>query len=796
MPTNDKSLAKVDLYPCTLYRSMIAINGKISTHFSSLFWHCTHALTVYHPSPLTLLTSLTHTHFDRILLQANVGRRRSRPSFSQAEMLRSTTSCIPQDAAIQTASALPWGAMVTPLAPSPPPRITPFSETSLSEEASQAHINAAARVSTEIPRCTSCKAYISAKCHVTARNWRCCLCGTTISLPRRYADVVNFGGDAVQLVPELSRIVYDVPVDEDPVTPAAYIFILDENGDQSYLDAARDAIRKALDVVEGETYVGLILYGESLSLLDLRYDGIIRRLSLLDSDLSLTHIFPPDQWLRPTGPKVSNTIMRILSRLKPPPDLYDEDKKVQRALGPAIRAALNMVESASLLASRIVLIGAGEPSFGEGQIEIAESGATTKDRLPAPATTFYSEQGARAGFLGAMVDIYMVSRVPVDIASISPLAQRSGGRLTLYESGEDTLAQDVWQHLNDPAVMRGLLRVRTCSQFAVSEVYGCGVYRDQQVGEVFRLSCHGHTSTLAVDFAFATAEGFSRRTPRPPCVQVAFRGVFLEPGALPQRVIRVETHTYAVSGSRSALRAAADANAIVTLWFHKAIAAGDEQGIGEARMLLFDFLANLIARTAKVDSGCDALVADDTLDKHAALKKIPKVIFGLIRSFLFRQEAVAPDTRAALRCIWEDLSPELLAAAAYPRLFSFANLEEKSMKEVGLSWDAVKQCGHAIFMVDAFSEVVIYYANADRRDLVFPPPESSGIMRVRAGCIRDRPVTPKCMVCREGTAKARWFKALLIEDAAPGAAAQSFSAFMQGVVDAAQDIVDEMIKQQ
>ena len=578
-------------------------------------------------------------------------------------------------------------------------------------------------------------------------------------------------------------------VDDEHVTPVAYVFLLDENGDQPYLDSAREAIRKALDVIEGPTLVGVMFYGEKLSLIDTRGEGAIRRVSALDTDVSVPDVFTPYQWLRKTGSQVSDTIMRILSRLKPNQEGYDPTKKPPRAMGSAIRTALDMVQVSGLIAARLVAIGAGECNYGDGQIEALEESMASKDRFQVPAVPFYSEQGERASALGAMVDIYIVSKTPVDVASISPLAQISGGRLILYEAGENTLPQDVWQHLNDPAVVRGLLRVRTSPEFTVSDVFGCGVYRDGEVLDVFRLNCHGHTSTLALDFAFTDEVGFSgRRTA--PSIQVAFRGVFIEPGALPQRGLRVETQTYPVSASIVELRKEADANATTTLIFHKAIAAADEVGIREARMLLFDWLANLLARTASTTAEGEPEV-DPSLDEYPSIKTIPRLVFGLIRSFLFRQEAVAPDQRSALRCIWEDLSPELLAAAAYPRLFSFLNLEEKSIKELALSSTAVKESGHPVFMLDAFSEVVIYYANPARRDLVFPPPESSTVMRVRAACIRGRPVTPKCVVCREGTPKDRWFKGYLMEDPVPGAQAQSFSAFMQGIVDAAYEIINE-----
>lgn len=713
-------------------------------------------------------------------------------------MLRPTSGRAPHDPIVRAKSALPFGMLVSPLAGSPTPRLTPPADSTLSDAAREAHAAASAVGAHDIPRCALCGAYISTKCSMNARYWRCALCAAKNDLPARYASTVLANDhEAIELIPELSRDVYDVPVFEPPYTgeeytpPTAYIFLLDQGGDDSYLNAARMAIKSALDVVEGDSLVGVILYDEYLSFVDAREDkGVLRRISAVDTDISIADIFPPDQWLRQSSPAVSKCIMDTINTIAPIADPYNPDHSVKRALGPAVRAALDMIEVAELLASRIIVLAAGEPNYGDGQIIITDETITSRDKFPKPSSTFYADQGIRASILGSMIDLYLISCMPLDVASISPLAQTSGGRLAAYEHAESTLSQDLWQHLNDPAVVRGLLRIRTSPEFTVAELYGSGVYRDAEVHDVFRLGCHGHTSTLAIDFEFTSEEGFSERSGHAPCVQIAFRGVFLEPGKFPRRMLRIETYCYSVTSSRSVVRSEADANAIATVLFHKAVAAADEHGIGEARMLLFDWLANLLANIVEVaDDGTQIL--DSSMQNHPSIKTLPRLIFGLIRSFLFRQEAVAPDTRAAVRCIWEDLNPELLAAAAYPRLFSFLNLEEKSIKELPLSSLAVKQSGHPVFMLDAFSEVVIYYAAPNRRDLVFPPPESSTIMRVRAACIRDRPVTPKCIICREGTSKDRWFKSFLIEDALPGAAAQSFTSFMQGVTDAAEELLNE-----
>eukprot|EP00177_Eucheuma_denticulatum_P002838 GFKZ01005088.1.p1 GENE.GFKZ01005088.1~~GFKZ01005088.1.p1 ORF type:complete len:707 (-),score=71.92 GFKZ01005088.1:195-2315(-) len=700
-------------------------------------------------------------------------------------MLRPTTTRVPFDARTRSKSGLPFGLIVTPLAPSPPPSSSPLLD---SEQAP--HLSAAASTSKDVPRCAYCGAYISASCKMNTRYWRCSVCLQRNNLPARYSPTISAGPDAVNLIPELSNDLYNTPVmdqSSNDAPPTAYVFLLDESGDQTYLDAARTAIKSALDVIEGESLVGVMMYGRYLKFLDVRNEGVIRRICPMEENISMPTVFPPDQWLRlSSGTGVSQRILKILSKVSP--TLLNPDNPPMRPMGPAVEATLDMIANAGLLAARIMVIGAGQPNLGKDSMsDVRGSIEQDRNRFPRPVVGLYSELGARAAAIGAMVDVYLVARELVDVTSLAPLAYLSGGRVNLYDGTEGTLEQDVWQHLNDAAVVRGMLRLRCSPWWALKEVYGSGVSRDAEVAEVFRIGCHGRTSTLATELEFVNDEDVSgdESKTRDGCVQVAFRGVFVEPGVLPQTVLRVETRMYGASGSEETVRQEGDANAVMKMMFHRALCVAEEQGIAEARVLLSDWLANLLAKT-EVGSGEARM--DGVLEGYAGLKGLPQLVFGAMRSLLFQQEAVSGEARAALRYAWEGLSPELLARAIYPRMYSFLNIDEKSNRVLPLSSVAVRESGHPIFLVDAFSEIVIYYAVSRRRDVIFPPPESSGVMRVRAGCARDRPVTPRFNLCLEGTPKDRWFNSLLIEDATPGGGTQSFSAFMRGILDAAVEI--------
>lgn len=708
-------------------------------------------------------------------------------------MLRSTLKDFPLDGLLATSTSIPWGTLITPLAPSPPPPVSaPGSDLEPTRDATS---SAAALTASDIPRCGECGAYISSLCRLHVRFWRCVLCHARNPLPPRYAPaVVEQTPPPADAAPELLSPVYSKPVDGGDaarlVAPTAYVFVVDATGDRPFWQGARAAIAETLPLLKGDALVGVVLYGEKVAFLDVRGEPVLRRFFPDDVEPAPATVFPPDKWLRSLADDVAVGRIDAFMQEMQPADASSSSPT--RPLAPAIDRVLDAIDAGGLLAARISVIAAGPPTLGANASPPAGIPSTThangtSDRLPTPTSGEFADVGERAAALGALIDVYVACLGPADIATLAPVAQMSGGRITRYHAAGPPLTRDLAQHLCEPAVVRGLLRLRTSPEYAVADAYGCGVYRDVEVRDVYRLALHGEQSTMAVEFVHDDDKGFASLRGREPALQLAFRAVRVSPGVRPQRVLRVETRTYRVANDANDARANADANAAATVLFHRALAAADEHGIAEARALLFDWLAALLARAAGAGADTDQLAT--ALDSVPALARISRIVFGLTRSGLLRVGGAPDDERAALRAKWEDLGAEWLASAAYPRLIGFHDLERKAEKTLPLSMKAVRESGCPVFLLDGFDTVVVYYAAEERMDVPFPPPVDCAVMQIQRACLAKRPTAPRAVVCREGEKGEHWFKNLLLDEPASGKVL-SYAEFMGQVTDIASDVLD------
>ena len=132
-------------------------------------------------------------------------------------MLRLTSAAAPSSPALQKASGIPFAALVSPLAPTPPADAPPPADAAADpQDPTPADLQEAiARDAASIPRCAACAAYLSALAEFTPRTWTCPLCQHCNALPARYAPAVRAGASAMAHVPELSRPVYDLVVPDD-----------------------------------------------------------------------------------------------------------------------------------------------------------------------------------------------------------------------------------------------------------------------------------------------------------------------------------------------------------------------------------------------------------------------------------------------------------------------------------------------------------------------------------------------------------------------------------------------------
>ena len=170
-----------------------------------------------------------------------------------------------------------------------------------------------------------------------------------------------------------------------------------------------------------------------------------------------------------------------------------------------------------------------------------------------------------------------------------------------------------------------------------------------------------------------------------------------------------------------------------------------------ARLLLSDWLVILTSRfnhetgVARFDPK-DAAAVDGAFTSCVPLQQMPRMVFALLRSTMLRPRGVQPDERTRARALARRLDPPSLSRLLYPRLSSYADVDTQAFPRHSLTRTAVTTSNGAVFLVDAFDVVVVFYAPAqpgsERASLPYPPPQGSAVRAAVNALREEREVTP------------------------------------------------------
>ncbi|KAL3139738.1 hypothetical protein ABBQ38_004043 [Trebouxia sp. C0009 RCD-2024] len=414
---------------------------------------------------------------------------------------------------------------------------------------------------------------------------------------------------------------------------------------------------------------------------------------------------------------------------------------------------------------------------------------------PNPAAKhFYEEAAAAAAALGVCVDVYAASEEGLGLAYIQPLSSVSGGAMLLYFSlTEAALPQDIYRRLSTPLAVEGMLRIRTSPEFQASRAYG-QLFQDEQYNNLVHITACSPHSTFAFDFRFTTAGGFATTADSPPMVQMVFQYSLLvatqqvQPvqqqsgdGDLAQAVpepktryvverrMRVVTKAMPVAQDPASVYEHASPACILCLLMHKISRASAEEGVWNARQLLQDWLvralANYNTNSHPKPTAETPLQVDATFEDAENLQAMPRLVYALLRSPLLGSHPdLHPDTPTALHLLWSSLPPEDLQTAVYPCLSSYQDPDTQAYSRHSLSRAALVTAGAPIFLLDTFTQLILYYMPNCPPSIPFPPPHSTMLRKTIQALKQHRQVTPRLRMLRGGVDDVSAFTENLIEE--------------------------------
>ncbi|KAI3798390.1 hypothetical protein L1987_33665 [Smallanthus sonchifolius] len=466
----------------------------------------------------------------------------------------------------------------------------------------------------------------------------------------------------------------------------------------------------------------------------------------------------------------------------------------------------------------------GPPDYGPGQLDTrrfseqyASKGEDADRALLPEKTPFYKDLAFVAVQSGVCVDIFAITNEYTDLASLKFLSTESGGSLFLYPSTDDsTLPQDMYRMLSRPYAFNCVLRLRTSSEFKVGNSYG-HFSPDPQYENVQHIICCDSYATYAFDFDFANNTGFSRHTAEFPVLQLAFQYSIVVPPLdilssqsdlsrrskyAVKRRLRIRTMQFGTANSINEIYDNVDPEVVLLILVHKVIQASLNEGVQEGRILIHDWLVILIANyndvyknvRHKYASSASSLI-DVTFAHCQQLQSLPRSVFALLRNPLlrFHVEGVHPDYRIYIQCLFSGLDPSSLHSAIYPILTSYDNPDKQAYPRHLLSRAALLTSGSPIFLLDAFTTLVVYYSSTADPMLPYPPPQDCLLRKTINKLKQERCITPRLMFIRGIQDDATSFENYLIEEQdVDGSVLKGFNGFVSFIEEITRSVLEYM----
>ncbi|XXG62785.1 hypothetical protein AAC387_Pa05g1092 [Persea americana] len=736
--------------------------------------------------------------------------------------VRASVTRFPTDPDAQEAGGLPWGITVTPFSPSDEYGNRPI-------YGSDGH---------QLPRCENCWAYFNTLCELEQWAWSCALCGTLNGLSSK--DISRYS--LPQSCPEMSSSFIDLelPVEgsEEEAMRArpVYVAAVDLSSSEEFLELVKSALLAALEALGPGSLFGLVTFSHKIGFYDVQGPiPVVKNIFIppeLDGTIpiELEDAMPLLSFLAPVE-TCKDRIAAALETLKPTTSWERTTGAGQgldgvllggRGFGAAMEALFNYLGSEygnTFALARIFAFLSGPPDYGAGQLDTrrygeqyASKGEDADRALLPEQTPFYKQLAAVAVQAGVCVDIFAITNEYTDLASLKFLSIESGGSLFLYSNTDDsTLPQDMYRMLSRPYAFGCLLRLRTSTEFEPSHSYG-HFFPDPQYENVQHIICCDAYSTYAYDFEFTNTAGFSRQS-EPPVLQIAFQYTVVVPHEETsnsksisgnkskhslKRRLRIRTLQYGMAGNINELYDSVDSEVVLSILVQKVILASLEQGVKEGRILLHDWLVILTAqyneayKLANYENGSSSRI-DVAFSQCPQLQPLPRLVFALLRSSLlrFHEEGVHPDYRIYLQCLFSALEPRSLHRAVYPLLTSYATPDEQAYPRHSLSRAALLTSGSPIFLLDAFTNIIVYYSSTVDPSLPFPPPQDCLLRTAVNKLKQERSITPKLTFLRGGKDDTTMFENYLIEEQdVDGAGLNSVMGFVSFLEDITQQVLE------
>jgi len=593
------------------------------------------------------------------------GEAAANPGQCHPQFIRMTVNSLPNSPANKSRTALPLGAIITPLA--------------RCEEAPVPVVNFGAA---GVVRCRRCRTYINAFVSFidNGRRWRCNVCSLANDCPPSYICDLDHTGQRRDRMerPELhcGAVEFVAPAEYmvRPPQPPVFLFLIDVSYQavaSGMLRCVAVTLRHSLDRLPGgeRTQVGLITYDSTLHFYNL--NGSTAQM-LVVAELEEPFVPMPGEVLVNLSER-KDVLVALLEKL---PDMFASNQTTETSFGPALQAAF---QASQHVGGKLAVFTASRPTLGEGKLVNREGGgpagvagggrggAANSDAkagggMLAPSSEFYKNFAVDCSKQQLCVDIWNCNGSYADLATIGQLAKHTGGTVYHLPGFNDSvmgekLSRDLQHNLTRDQGLEAVMRVRASRGLRIASFHGHFFIRGV---DLLALPNVDQDKSFAVEIAHEENElGYSSA-----CLQAAL----LYTTTCGERRIRVMTLELPVTSALSNIFESADVDACVALTARlaaeAALATRPMDGAEKLQNACLEALRayrSLCPPAAKTTN--QFLVPD-------SLRLLPLYTLAAMKSVLYLGPADArADERSQLVHILSTASPTETTVLCHPRLF-------------------------------------------------------------------------------------------------------------------------------
>lgn len=641
--------------------------------------------------------------------------------------LRPTMSTLPATPQIADSIDLPIGLS-----------LNPFAETQLNEVDFSEHGN-------RIIRCRKCSAYINPFTTFVegGRRWQCILCRSQTDVPKEYFSPVDPStGQRHDIMrrPELLHCSVDFyPTPEflrRPPRRTVFLVMLDCSFSavtSGLLKSMCNGVLAALEAMKEDDvmHMGVLGFDGTVYFFNLNptlsaprmmaSPDTVNDVAVMNDDFKLERVELPCLISDLIVP-VSESYKLLRATFEAIPEIFANTKDVGCAFGPALTAAITMLEESG---GKLLTSIANIPSDGEGKLKPRFStGLVNKPKeytLCTAANDWYKQRALGCSNCSISIDIFAGSSNELDLTTIAPLARFTSG--SIHRASPITMGGiegQVKRTLTRFTAFDSVLRVRTSTGLIIPNFYGhCHVRQPDLVA----LAVADEDSSYSVEFSLGPK--FTERF-----AYVQFAIVYTT--RTRQRRIRVHTLQLPVSSSVNRVLNSINSIGMASFLAKMCVDTAVSNPFTTAQEKVTTKLVNAL-RTARLQMEAQGVQCNpQTLCIPTSMRFLPQLLNGFFRcaaTSISTTQSLTPDERVASMSAIISCPPDSLVPFFVPWFYEayspYANIEQLPAR-VYASQSLITS--HGVFLLHMGSAIIMWVGKSLHPSVAaalgIPPPNA------------------------------------------------------------------------